>query len=56
MPLLEAIAPKLPRVRGYVIMTDAAHMPQTSLPNALCYETLLEPHPTRIEWPVVPEV
>ena len=55
VPLLEAVAAQLPRVRGYVVMTDAAHMPQTSLPNALCYETLLEGQPARIEWPVFDE-
>ncbi|HZO93608.1 MAG TPA: long-chain fatty acid--CoA ligase [Candidatus Baltobacteraceae bacterium] len=51
VPLVEALAPHLPRVRGYVIMTDEAHMPQTSLPNALCYETLLAAQPATIEWP-----
>ena len=34
VPLLEAVAAYLPRVRGYVIMTDEAHMPATKLPNA----------------------
>ncbi len=51
VPLVEALAPHLPRVRGYVVMTDEAHMPQTTLPNALCYETLLAAQPTTIEWP-----
>jgi len=51
VPLLEAIAPQLRSVRGYVIMTDPAHMPQTSLPNALCYERLLAAQPSTIDWP-----
>ncbi len=51
VPLLEALAPHLPRVRGYVVMTDEAHMPQTSLPNVFCYETLLAEQPATIEWP-----
>jgi acyl-CoA synthetase (AMP-forming)/AMP-acid ligase II len=55
VPLLEAVAQHLPRVRGYVVMTDAEHMPQTSLPNVHCYETLLEPQPKTIEWPVFDE-
>jgi acyl-CoA synthetase (AMP-forming)/AMP-acid ligase II len=55
VPLLEALAQHLPRVRGYVIMTDQAHMPATSLPNALCYETLLAEQPDTIDWPVLEE-
>ncbi|MFN2460907.1 MAG: long-chain-fatty-acid--CoA ligase [Candidatus Velthaea sp.] len=55
VPLLEGIALHLPRVRGYVIMTDEAHMPVTKLPDALCYETLLAAQPARIDWPVFDE-
>jgi len=55
VPLLEAIAARLPGVRGYVIMTDEAHMPATKLPNALCYETLLAAQPAQIDWPVFDE-
>ena len=38
VPLLESLAPKLPSVERYVVLTDAAHMPQTSLRNAVAYE------------------
>ena len=38
VPLLEAIADKLPTVERYVILTDTAHMPQTKLRNAVAYE------------------
>jgi fatty-acyl-CoA synthase len=38
VPLLEKIAAQLPTVQGYIILTDSAHMPQTTLPNALAYE------------------
>ena len=31
VPLVEALAPALPKVEGYVIMTDRAHMPATKL-------------------------
>ncbi len=55
VPLLETLAARLPRVRGYIVMTDAEHMPQTSLPNALCYETLLAAQPASIAWPVFDE-
>jgi len=51
VPLVERLVAQLPNVRGYVIMTDAAHMPATALPNVHCYETLLAAQPTSIEWP-----
>ena len=38
VPLLEKIADKLPSIERYVILTDAAHMPATSLKNAVAYE------------------
>ena len=38
MPLVEKIAPMVRSLRKIVVMTDAAHMPQTSLPNVVAYE------------------
>jgi len=38
VPLLEKIADKLPTIERYIVLTDAAHMPQTSLRNAVAYE------------------
>ena len=38
IPLLEKLADKLPTIERYVVLTDAAHMPQTSLKNAVPYE------------------
>jgi fatty-acyl-CoA synthase len=38
VPLLEKLADKLPSVERYVILTDGAHMPATSLKNAVAYE------------------
>jgi fatty-acyl-CoA synthase len=42
VPLLEKLADKLPSIERYIIFTDAAHMPATSLRNAVAYETWLE--------------
>ncbi len=42
VPLLEKLQDHLPKVEAYVILTDAAHMPQTSLRNAVAYEELLK--------------
>jgi fatty-acyl-CoA synthase len=38
VPLLEKLADKIATVERYVVLTDAAHMPQTSLRNAVAYE------------------
>jgi fatty-acyl-CoA synthase len=38
IPLLENLADKLPTIERYVVLTDAAHMPQTVLRNAVPYE------------------
>ena len=37
VPILEAIAPKCAGVKGWVVLTDEAHMPETSLANVHCY-------------------
>jgi len=39
VPLLEKLANKLPTVERYIVLTDAAHMPSTTLRNAVAYET-----------------
>src|SRR4051795_11756976 len=38
LPLLDTLAPKLASVERYVVLTDKAHMPATSLKNAVAYE------------------
>ncbi|WP_250459420.1 long-chain-fatty-acid--CoA ligase [Microbulbifer litoralis] len=55
VPLLEALADRLGTVRGYVILTDSDHMPDTSLPDVHCYEELLALQPTRFDWPQLDE-
>jgi len=49
--LAEKVAPALTKVKGWVVMTDRAHMPSTSLPNVICYEELLEGGSAELEWP-----
>jgi fatty-acyl-CoA synthase len=41
VPLLEKLADKLPKIERYVVLTDNAHMPATSLKNAVPYEDWL---------------
>jgi len=38
VPILEKLAGDLKTIERYVILTDTAHMPETSLPNAVAYE------------------
>jgi len=53
--LLEGLHERLPGVEGYVIMTDAEHMPETSLPSVLCYETLIAAQDAGYDWPRLDE-
>ena len=55
VPLLENIAEKTPNVEGYVVMTDDAHMPDTSLRNAVSYESIIADESEEFEWPVFDE-
>ena len=55
VPLLEDMIEKIAGVEGFIIMTDQAHMPETTLPNALCYETLLADEEPAYEWPDLDE-
>ncbi|MEM7686200.1 MAG: long-chain-fatty-acid--CoA ligase, partial [Pseudomonadota bacterium] len=48
--VLEPIANQLQQVKGFIVMTDRAHMPETSLPNALCYEELLDAEDGLFDW------
>ncbi len=54
VPLIEKLKDHLPASLRYVVMTDRAHMPQTSF-DALSYEDLLEGQPDRIDWPDLDE-
>ena len=55
VPLLEKLADKLPAGMRYAVMTDRAHMPETGLAGALCYEELLDGQPETIDWPELDE-
>ncbi|MGI9233756.1 MAG: 3-(methylthio)propionyl-CoA ligase [Woeseiaceae bacterium] len=55
VPLLEKLLPQIPNVKGFVVMTDEAHMPETPLPNAVCYETLIADESSDYTWPELDE-
>jgi len=54
-PLVEKLAAACRRVKGFVAMTDRAHMPQAAIPNLMCYEDLLAAESDELEWPVFDE-
>jgi fatty-acyl-CoA synthase len=51
VPLLEKLQDKLPKVKGFVIMTDRTHMPATQLRNPICYEELIAEGDRDFAWP-----
>ena len=51
VPIIEKLRSKFTKVRNIVIMTDRAHMPGTSIENALCYEELLAEGSDDFSWP-----
>src|SRR5678815_1892239 len=51
VPMIEKLQARLPKLEGYVILTDDAHMPATSLRHARSYESLIAPESEQFEWP-----
>ena len=50
-PLVEALAVQCPKVKGWVAMTDRAHLPSLKGVTPLCYEDLLADESDAFEWP-----
>ena len=50
VPILEKIADKMPSVERYVVLTDKAHMPETSLKNAVNYEDWIAQADGKFKW------
>ncbi len=48
--LIEKLAPKLRSIERYVVLTDAAHMPDTNLRNAVAYEEWLAEADADFTW------
>ena len=55
VPLLEKISPELRDIDGFIVLSDEANMPQTSLGNVQCYETLLSAETADYAWPELDE-
>ena len=50
VPVLEKIADKMPSVERYVVLTDKAHMPETTLKNAVNYEDWIAEADGKFKW------
>ena len=51
VPLCAAIQEKCPKIKGWVVLTDRAHMPEPGkLKNAICYEDLIADNDGDIAW------
>jgi acyl-CoA synthetase (AMP-forming)/AMP-acid ligase II len=56
VPIFEKLQDKLPMVKGFVVMTDRAHMPvETKLSNVICYEEFVAHGDEGFEWPKLDE-
>ena len=56
LPLVEAVAAHCRTVKGFVLMSDRAHMPQeTKIANLLCYEDLIASSSDDYAWPLFDE-
>jgi fatty-acyl-CoA synthase len=52
LPLVEAVAANCRTVKGFVLMSDRAHMPaETKIPGLLCYEDLADASQDDYAWP-----
>jgi fatty-acyl-CoA synthase len=54
-PLVAKLAPQCPGVKGWIAMTDPAHLPRDAIPNLGCYETLVAAENGDDAWPVLDE-
>ena len=55
VPLVEKLAPLLTTIKGFVAMTDRAHMPAARIPHLLCYEELVAAQNDDYQWPALDE-
>ena len=55
LPVIEKIAPLVKSLRQVIVLTDDAHMPQTSLSNAIAYETWLAGADVDYTWKTLDE-
>jgi acyl-CoA synthetase (AMP-forming)/AMP-acid ligase II len=55
IPIVEALQDRLVTVKKYIVLTDSAHMPDTSLPGAVAYEDWIGAVDDDFEWKIFDE-
>ena len=55
LTLAETIAPHCPRVEHWIVLCRRDELPETSLPNPLCYEDLIDSGSADFAWPAFDE-
>ena len=55
LPVVEQIAPKVSSLRQVIVLTDAAHLPKTTLPDVIDYEGWLADTDGDVRWREVDE-
>jgi fatty-acyl-CoA synthase len=50
IPILEKIADQIPSVERFIVFTDGAHMPQTTLKNVVAYEDWIDEADGNFQW------
>lgn len=55
LPLLEKVAEQTPGVKGYIVMTDDAHLPETGLKNVVSFESFIGAESSDYDWPELDE-
>ena len=50
LPVVEGLQDKLPLLQKVIVMTDAEHMPETTLASAICYEDWLAEYNDNYQW------
>lgn len=55
MPLVEKIAPQVASLKRIIVLTDAAHLPPTALPNVMAYEEWLAEADGDFAWKALDE-
>jgi acyl-CoA synthetase (AMP-forming)/AMP-acid ligase II len=51
VPLIEQVASQATALKGVIVMTDRASMPDSSHQNLICYEDLIEGNSDSFDWP-----
>lgn len=51
LPIVEGLADKLTRLQDIIVLSDDAHLPETSLTNVQSYEAYIADQSDQIEWP-----